>query len=42
MSLNLSDWALRHRGIVVYLMVLFGVLGTYSYLNLGQSAGQAG
>jgi len=37
MSLNLSDWALRHRGIVVYLMVLFGVLGTYSYLNLGQS-----
>lgn len=37
MSLNLSDWALRHRGIVVYLMVIFALLGSYSYLTLGQS-----
>ncbi len=37
MSLNLSEWALRHRGIVIYFMVLFGILGAYSYMTLGQS-----
>lgn len=34
---NLSRWALEHRGIVVYFMVLFAILGTYSYFTLGQS-----
>lgn len=34
---NLSRWALEHRGIVVYFMVLFALLGGYSYFTLGQS-----
>lgn len=37
MNFNLSRWALNHQGIVLYFMVLFAVLGTYSYLTLGQS-----
>ncbi|HUP92148.1 MAG TPA: efflux RND transporter permease subunit [Solimonas sp.] len=34
---NLSEWALRNRGLVVYFMVLFGVIGLWSYGQLGQS-----
>jgi multidrug efflux pump len=34
---NLSEWALANRGIVVYLMILLGIIGVWSYLNLGQS-----
>ena len=34
---NLSAWALANRGIVVYIMVLLGIAGVWSYLNLGQS-----
>ena len=34
---NLSEWALSNRGIIVYLMVLLGLIGVWSYLNLGQS-----
>lgn len=34
---NLSEWALSNRGIVVYIMVLLGIAGVWSYLNLGQS-----
>ena len=34
---NLSEWALANRGIVVYLMILLGLTGVWSYLNLGQS-----
>ncbi|HVT35968.1 MAG TPA: efflux RND transporter permease subunit, partial [Nevskiaceae bacterium] len=36
-SFNLSEWALANRGLVVYFMVLFGVLGAWSYTHLGQS-----
>nr|WP_288355939.1 efflux RND transporter permease subunit [uncultured Pseudomonas sp.] len=37
MSFNLSAWALRHRQIVLYLMLLLGVVGALSYTKLGQS-----
>jgi multidrug efflux pump len=34
---NLSEWALAHRGLVVYFMVLIGILGAFAYTRLGQS-----
>lgn len=34
---NLSEWALRNRGLVLYAMLLLAVLGTASFVNLGQS-----
>ncbi len=34
---NLSDWALRHRSFVLYLMVLTLALGVFGYGKLGQS-----
>ena len=34
---NLSEWALRHRSFVLFLMVLMLVLGVFSYGKLGQS-----
>ncbi len=34
---NLSEWALRHRALVGYFMVLLAVLGIYGYRQLGQS-----
>ncbi len=34
---NLSEWALRHRALVLYLIVVFTVLGALSYQRLGQS-----
>ncbi len=37
MSFNLSAWALRHRQIVLYIMLLFAVVGALSYSKLGQS-----
>ena len=37
MSFNLSAWALRNRQIVLYIMLLFAVVGALSYTNLGQS-----
>ena len=37
MGFNLSTWALQHRQIVLYLMLLLGVLGVMSYSKLGQS-----
>ncbi|MFN3634497.1 MAG: efflux RND transporter permease subunit [Rhizobium rhizophilum] len=35
-SFNLSDWALEHRSLVWYFMLVFVVAGTFSYLNLGR------
>lgn len=35
-SFNLSDWALDHRSLVWYFMIIFIVAGTFSYLNLGR------
>jgi len=34
---NLSEWALEHRGFVLFVMVVLAVLGTLSYQELGQS-----
>jgi multidrug efflux pump len=34
---NLSAWALANRGLVAYFMILFGAIGIWSYLHLGQS-----
>jgi multidrug efflux pump subunit AcrB len=33
---NLSDWALSHRSLVWYFMLVFVVAGVASYLNLGR------
>ena len=33
---NLSDWALDHRSLVWYFMIVFMVAGLFSYLDLGR------
>lgn len=33
---NLSDWALEHRSLVWYFMIVFILAGSFSYLNLGR------
>ncbi len=35
-SFNLSDWALEHRSLVWYFMLVFVLVGVFSYLNLGR------
>ncbi len=35
-SFNLSEWALSHRSLVWYFMIIFIVAGTFSYINLGR------
>lgn len=37
MRFNLSEWALRHRSLVVYAMLVLAIAGTFSYLRLGRS-----
>ncbi|MEP6906863.1 MAG: efflux RND transporter permease subunit, partial [Pseudoxanthomonas sp.] len=34
---NLSEWALTHRALVLYAMIVLGLIGAWSYRNLGQS-----
>ncbi len=34
---NLSQWALEHRALVLYIMLALGVIGVLSYRQLGQS-----
>ena len=34
MGFNLSEWALRNRQIVLFLMILLAVVGTLSYTKL--------
>ena len=34
---NLSEWALRHRSLVTYFMLIIVVAGVFSYLRLGRS-----
>jgi multidrug efflux pump subunit AcrB len=36
-GVNLSEWALRHRSLVVYIMLVIMVAGAMSYLRLGRS-----
>ncbi len=33
---NLSDWALDHRSLVWYFMIVFMIAGVFSYLSLGR------
>ncbi|KQQ46034.1 ACR family transporter [Rhizobium sp. Leaf311] len=33
---NLSDWALEHRSLVWYFMIIFILAGAFSYINLGR------
>ncbi len=33
---NLSDWALEHRSLVWYFMIIFAVAGAYAYMALGR------
>ncbi|HTQ23012.1 efflux RND transporter permease subunit, partial [Mycobacterium sp.] len=37
MRFNLSEWALRHRSFVTYLMLIIAAAGVWSYLRLGRS-----
>jgi multidrug efflux pump len=37
MRFNLSEWALRHRSLVTYLMLVIATAGVWSYLRLGRS-----
>lgn len=34
---NLSEWALTHRSLVLYIMLICAVVGVWSYTRLGQS-----
>ena len=36
-NFNLSAWALRNRGLVLYSMVVLAIIGIFSYQRLGQS-----
>jgi len=36
-GLNLSDWALKHRSLVVYMMIIAVVAGALSYFRLGRN-----
>jgi multidrug efflux pump subunit AcrB len=36
MNFNLTEWALSHRGIVLFLILVIGVGGTLSFTKLGQ------
>src|SRR5262245_1009655 len=35
--INLSEWALRHRSVVAYIMIVAVIAGVYSYFRLGRS-----
>jgi hypothetical protein len=37
MSFNLSEWAVRHRPLVLFLMLAITVAGTLSFLRLGRA-----
>jgi multidrug efflux pump subunit AcrB len=36
MNFNLTDWALRHRAFVLFLIVIVAVAGAFSFAKLGQ------
>ena len=33
---NLSAWAITHRALVLFMILILGAAGAYSYLNLGR------
>jgi multidrug efflux pump len=36
-NFNLSDWALKHQALVLYLMLVLTIAGAFAYTKLGQS-----
>ena len=34
---NLSQWAITHRALVLFLILVLGAAGAYSYVNLGRA-----
>jgi multidrug efflux pump len=34
---NLSEWAITHQPVVLFMIILLGAAGIYSYLNLGRA-----
>jgi multidrug efflux pump len=34
---NLSEWAITHRALVLFMILILGGAGTYSYFNLGRA-----
>ncbi len=32
---NLSAWAITHRALILFMMIILAGAGIYSYLNLG-------
>ena len=34
MNFNLSEWALKNKGLVLYFMILLGLIGIVSYSQL--------
>ena len=34
---NLSEWSIRNRPVVIYLMIMIVVAGALSFLNLGRA-----
>lgn len=34
---NLSDWAVHHRSLVLFLIIAIGLMGTVSYMRLGRA-----
>ncbi|HLN08540.1 MAG TPA: efflux RND transporter permease subunit, partial [Xanthobacteraceae bacterium] len=36
-GLNLSQWAITHRALVLFMILVLGAAGTYSYFNLGRA-----
>jgi multidrug efflux pump len=37
MRFNLSEWAITHRALVLFMIIVLGGAGAYSYLNLGRA-----
>jgi multidrug efflux pump len=37
MRFNLSEWAITHRALVLFMILVLGGAGAYSYLNLGRA-----
>ena len=35
-NFNLTDWALRHRAVVLFMLILVALAGTFSFTKLGQ------
>ena len=34
---NLSQWSIAHRPLVLFMIILLGTAGIYSFLNLGRA-----